>query len=190
MGALLLLLLCTVKASASQTAVAKWEFSTGYDVEKSGTTAIYTPNTLGWAQIANTKWSQTQPYFLPNECAMVPEDCKVTVHTSDGKWQVTSSGSAPNYLLRLNTASIDKFTAKADYTDGSKHDQYFEVSLPTTSLRNIKVNFSIGDDSTTTPAVHTGTPTSMPPTTCKPTTSSSSLCACSFSRQRRPVTTT
>ena len=147
MGALLLLLLSTVKASASQTAVAKWEFSTGYDVEKSGTTAIYTPNTLGWAQIANTKWSQTQPYFLPNECAMVPEDCKVTVHTSDGKWQVTSSGSAPNYLLRLNTASIDKFTAKADYTDGSKHDQYFEVSLPTTSLSNIKVNFSIGDGS-------------------------------------------
>ncbi|MDD6843204.1 MAG: hypothetical protein PUD67_05715, partial [Prevotellaceae bacterium] len=90
MGALLLLLLSTVKASAGQTAVAKWEFSTGYDVEKSGTTAIYTPNTLGWAQIANTKWSQTQPYFLPNECAMVPEDCKVTVHTSDGKWQVTS----------------------------------------------------------------------------------------------------
>ena len=67
MGALLLLLLCTVKASASQTAVAKWEFSTGYDVEKSGTTATYTPNTLGWSQIANTKWSQTQPYFLPNE---------------------------------------------------------------------------------------------------------------------------
>ena len=147
MGALLLLLLCTVKASASQTAVAKWEFSTGYDVEKSGTTATYTPNTLGWSQIANTKWSQTQPYFLPNECAMVPEDCKVTVHTSDGKWQVTSSGSAPNYLLRLNTASINKFTAKADYTDGSKHDQYFEVSLPTTSLSNIKVNFSIGDGS-------------------------------------------
>ena len=56
MGALLLLLLSTVKASAGQTAVAKWEFSTGYDVEKSGTTAIYTPNTLGWAQIANPKW--------------------------------------------------------------------------------------------------------------------------------------
>lgn len=143
----LALILSATTTHAAQTAVAKWVFTTGYDVEKSGTTAIYTPNTLGWSQIANTKWSQTQPYFLPNECALVPEQCKVTVHTSDGKWQVTSSGSTPNYLLRLNTASVDKFTAKADYADGSKHDQYFEVSLPTTSLSNLKLNFAIGDGS-------------------------------------------
>ena len=142
-----LLLLCSMKSMALQTAVAKWVFSTGYDVEKKGTVAIYTPNTLGWNQIANTKWSQTQPLFLPNECGLVPEDCHVTVHTSDGKWQVTSSGSNPNYLLRLNTASIDNFTAKADYTDGSKHDQYFELEMPTTSLSNVKLNFSIGDGS-------------------------------------------
>ncbi|MGN0221382.1 MAG: glycosyl hydrolase family 95 catalytic domain-containing protein, partial [Prevotella sp.] len=45
------------------------------------------------------------------------------------------------------TASTDMFTAKSDYTDGSKHDQYFEVSMPTVSLSNIKVNFSIGDGS-------------------------------------------
>ena len=144
---MMLLLLCSATASASQTTIAKWVFSTGYDAEKSGTTAVYTPNTLGWAAIANTKWSQMQPYFLPNECGLVPEECRVTVHTSDGKWQVTSSGSAPNYLLRLNTASTDKFTAKDNYADGSKHDQYFEVSMPTTSLKNIRLNFAIGDGS-------------------------------------------
>ena len=144
---LLSLLADVTEAMASQTAVAKWEFTTGYDVEKSGTAAYYTPNTLGWSQISNTQWSKTQPYFLPNECALVPEDCHVTVHTSDGKWQVTSSGSAPNYLLRLNTASITNFTAKADYADGTKHDQYFEVSMPTTSLSNVKLNFAIGDGS-------------------------------------------
>lgn len=147
MLALLTLLLCTMKVAATQTVVAHWEFTTGYDVEKSGTTAIYTPNTLGWSALANTKWTSLQPYFLPNECALVPEECQVTIHTSDGKWQVTSSGSTPNYLLRLNTASIDKFTAKADYTDGSKHDQYFEVSMPTTSLSHLKLNFAIGDGS-------------------------------------------
>ncbi|MBR1448747.1 MAG: hypothetical protein IJ588_08405, partial [Prevotella sp.] len=92
--AILTLLLCAMTATAAQTEVAKWVFSTGYDVEKSGTTAVYTPNTLGWSQIANTKWSQLQPYFRPNECALVPDDCYITVHTSDGKWQVTSSGSA------------------------------------------------------------------------------------------------
>lgn len=144
---LLTLLLSVMNATAAQTTVARWEFTTGYDVEKNGTTAVYTPNTLGWSQIANTKWTTLQPYFLPNECALVPEECQVTLHTSDGKWQVTSSGSTPNYLLRLNTASIDKFTAKADYTDGSKHDQYFEVSMPTTSLSHLKLNFAIGDGS-------------------------------------------
>ena len=144
---LLTLLLSVMNATAAQTTVARWEFTTGYDVEKNGTKAVYTPNTLGWSQIANTKWTTLQPYFLPNECALVPEECQVTLHTSDGKWQVTSSGSTPNYLLRLNTASIDKFTAKADYTDGSKHDQYFEVSMPTTSLSHLKLNFAIGDGS-------------------------------------------
>ena len=144
---LLTLLLSVMNATAAQTTVARWEFTTGYDVEKNGTKAVYTPNTLGWSQIANTKWTTLQPYFLPNECAMVPEECQVTLHSSDGKWQVTSSGSTPNYLLRLNTASIDKFTAKADYTDGSKHDQYFEVSMPTTSLSHLKLNFAIGDGS-------------------------------------------
>ena len=144
---MLTMLLCAMSVRASESSVARWVFSSGYDVEKSGTTSIFTPNTLGWSQIANTKWSQTQPYFLPNECALAPEKCKVTVHTSDGKWQVTSSGSGPNYLLRLNTASTDKFTAKADYTDGTKHDQYFEIAMPTTSLRNVKLNFAIGDGS-------------------------------------------
>ena len=146
-GALIAWLLCVMNAYAGQTAVAKWVFTTGYYAEKSGSTVVYTPNTLGWSQIANTKWSSTQPYFLPNECALEPELCKVTVHTSDGKWQVTSSGSNPNYLLRLNTASINKFTAPADYADGTKHDQYFEISMPTLSLNNIKLNFSIGDGS-------------------------------------------
>ena len=139
--------MCGVNAAAKQAAVAKWVFSTGYDVAKSGTVATYTPNTLGWSQTGNTAWKSVQPYFLPNECALVPEDCRVTVHTSDGKWQLTSSGSGPNYLLRLNTASVNKFTAKADYADGSRHDQYFEVSMPTTALINLKLNFAIGDGS-------------------------------------------
>ena len=147
-GALLLTLLLGVTGiKAAETVVAHWEFSTGYDAEKNGTTCVYTPNKLGWNSTANTAWKTLQPFFLPNDCALVPEQCHVTLHTSDGKWQLTSSGSGPNYLLRLNTASTNKFTAKADYTDGSKHDQYFEVTMPTTSLSNVKLNFAIGDGS-------------------------------------------
>lgn len=133
--------------AAEQTTVAHWEFTTGYDVEKDGKTAVYTPNSEGWAATANQKWADQQPYFRPNTSALPQDACYVTVHTSDGKWQVTSSGSNPNYLLRLNTASIDKFTAVDDYADGGRHDQFFEVSVPASSLTNVKVNFAIGDGS-------------------------------------------
>lgn len=146
-GVLLAALLSAADVSAARTTVAKWVFSTGYDVEKKGSTAVYSPNTLGWSALPNTSWKSVQPHFLPNECALVPEDCHVTLHTSDGKWEVKTSGSNPSYLLRLNTASTNKFTAPADYADGSKHDQYFEVSMPTTSLRNVSINFAIGDGS-------------------------------------------
>ncbi len=132
---------------AEQAVVAHWEFTTGYDEDKTGSTAVYTPNADGWAELPNVYWKQTQPFFRPNSCALNPDDCAVSLRTSDGKWQVKTSGSTPSYLLRLNTASTDKFTAKTDYTDGTKHDQYFEVNMPTTSLTNVKLNFAIGDGS-------------------------------------------
>lgn len=134
-------------AAAEQTTVAHWEFTTGYDEAKEGSTAVYTPNSAGWKESANQNWTTLQPYFLPNTSALPAEECRVTLHTSDGKWQLRSSGSTPNYLLRLNTASINKFTAKEDYTDPSKHDQYFEVSFPAKALANVKLNFAIGDGS-------------------------------------------
>lgn len=137
----------TLTHAAVQTTAAHWEFTTGYDEVKNGTVITYTPNDAGWSATANQKWTAVQPEFLPNSSALPPEECKVTLHTSDGKWQLTSSGSNPNYLLRLNTASSDKFTPKSDYSDGARHDQYFEISMPTRALSNVKINFSIGDGS-------------------------------------------
>lgn len=136
-----------IALAAEQTTVAHWEFTTGYDEVKNGSTVTYTPNESGWTASANQKWTTMEPFFLPSSCSIQPEECKVTVHTSNGKWQLTSSGSTPSYLLRLNTASTTDFTSPSDYTDGSKHDQFFEVSMPTTSLTNVKINFAIGDGS-------------------------------------------
>ncbi len=133
--------------AAEQSVVAHWEFASGYDEVKDGTTAIYTPNNAGWSATANVAWKTLQPQLRPNTCALDLDKCSVSLKTSDGKWQLTSSGSTPSYLFRLNTASTDKFTAKADYTDGAKHDQYFEISMPTTSLANVNINFAIGDGS-------------------------------------------
>lgn len=132
-------------SAADQATVAHWEFTTGYDQVKDGSTAVYTPNDDGWTALPNTYWKNLQPYFRPNSSAMPAEMCHVTLHTSDGKWEIKQSKES--YLLRLNTASFDKFTAKADYNDALKHDQYFEVSMPTTGLANLKLNFAIGDGS-------------------------------------------
>ena len=142
----LLILVGTFAAhAATQTAVAKWVFSEGWDTETSGTTTTYTPDGSGWKALSNTSWSQKQPVFLPNTFSGVQADYQLGLKTSDGKWEVRLSSSS--YVLRLNTRSITKFTAKADYGDASKHDQYFEVKFPTTNLNNIKVNFAIGDGS-------------------------------------------
>ena len=131
--------------AAQQTSVASWVFSEGWDSETKGTVVYYTPDGSGWKQLSNTAWKTKQPVFMPNSCAGVQADYQLTLKTSDGKWEVKMSKDS--YLLRLNTASINKFTAPADYTDGTKHDQYFEASFPTTNLNNVNISFAIGDGS-------------------------------------------
>ena len=132
-------------SQAQQTAVASWVFSEGWESSSSGSVVTYTPDGSGWTALSNTAWKTKQPVFLPNSCSGVQADYKLTLKTSDGKWEVKQSKDS--YLLRMNTASTDKFTAAADYGDGSKHDQYFEVSFPTSNLNNVKINFAIGDGS-------------------------------------------
>ena len=133
--------------AAQQTAVASWVFSEGWEASSSGTVVTYTPDGSGWTALSNTAWKTKQPVFLPNSCNGVQANYKLTLKTSDGKWEVKQSKDS--YVLRLNTAStsLDKFTKKEDYGNPEKHDQYFEASFPTTSLNNVKVNFAIGDGS-------------------------------------------
>ena len=131
--------------AAQQAAVASWVFSEGWETSSSGTVVTYTPDGSGWTALSNTAWKTKQPVFLPNSCNGVQANYKLTLKTSDGKWEVKQSKDS--YVLRLNTASIYKFTKKEDYGNPEKHDQYFEASFPTTSLNNVKVNFAIGDGS-------------------------------------------
>lgn len=141
----LLLLMSRPVGAAVQTTVASWVFSEGWDTESSGQVVTYTPDGSGWQSIGNTSWKTRQPVFLPNTFTGIQAAFKLSLRTSDGKWEVKQSSSS--YVLRLNTASIDKFTAKADYGNADKHDQYFEVSFPTKALSHVKLNFAIGDGS-------------------------------------------
>ena len=140
-----LILACPSVCVAGQTVVASWVFSQGWEASSKGSVVTYTPDGSGWTALSNTAWKTKQPVFLPNTCNGVLDNYKLTLKTSDGKWEVKQSKDS--YLLRLNTASVNKFTSKSDYGNASKHDQYFEVSFPTVSLQNAKLNFAIGDGS-------------------------------------------
>ena len=140
-----LILACPSVCVAGQTVVASWVFSQGWEASSKGSVVTYTPDGSGWTALSNTAWKTKQPVFLPNTCNGVLDNYKLTLKTSDGKWEVKQSKDS--YLLRLNTASVNKFTSKSDYGNASKHDQYFEVSFPTVSLQNAKINFAIGDGS-------------------------------------------
>ena len=144
---ILFMSMATALAAAVETPLAKWVFSTGYDSSTEGTVITYKPNNSAWTAIANTSWASKQAHILPNECVGTQADYYVTIKTSDGKWQGTSSGSTPNYLFRMNTTANSTLTAAADYTDGTKHDHYFEIRFPTTGATGITVNFAIGDGS-------------------------------------------
>ena len=140
-----LILACPSVCVAGQTVVASWVFSQGWEVSSKGSVVTYIPDGSGWTALSNTAWKTKQPVFLTNTCNGVWDNYKLTLKTSDGKWEVKQSKDS--YLLRLNTASVNKFTSKSDYGNASKHDQYFEVSFPTVSLQNAKINFAIGDGS-------------------------------------------
>ena len=147
---LMLFAVLAVNAAAvgsQQTSVASWVFSEGWEATNNGSVVTYTPDGSGWTALSNTAWKTKQPVFLPNTCAGVQANYKVTLKTSDGKWEVKQSKDS--YVLRLNTAStsLEKFTKKEDYGNPAMHDQYFEVSFPTLNLNNVKLNFAIGDGS-------------------------------------------
>ena len=138
----MVLILSASYVSAEQSAVAKWYFSTGYSVKKNGVTAVYTPDSTVWSAISNRYWSNEQPFFRPNEYTISGEDCHVTLKTSH-KWETKLSDIA--YILRMNTKDNAAFTNPADYADGSKHAEYFEMAFPTLGLNNVKLAFAISD---------------------------------------------
>ena len=92
--------------ATTQTKVASWNFAEGWDVSNTGTVYTYTPDGSGWQELANVSWKQKQPVFLPNTFSGVQSDYRLSLKTSNGKWQVKQSSSS--YVLRLNTASTSR----------------------------------------------------------------------------------
>lgn len=95
---------------AQQTAVASWVFSEGMESSSSEFVVTYTPDgkRMGDKQYPHGKVNK--PCFCRTHVLEYRPTISFTSKTSDGKWEVKQSKDS--YVLRLNTASIDKFTQK------------------------------------------------------------------------------
>ena len=83
-----LIVACPSICVAAQTVVASWGFSQGWEASSNGSVVTYTPDGSGWTALTNTAWKTKQPVFLPNTCNGVLDQYKLTLKTSDGKWEV------------------------------------------------------------------------------------------------------
>lgn len=112
--------------------VASWTFNTSYDVVSS----IYVPNSNAWASI-DWVWGDSQ--IQANEALGNTSDCLAYVKR-DRAWRFDTRGG--QYTLCLYSEGGTANDLKGDYSDGSKHNQYFQFSFPTLGLSNIKVSFA------------------------------------------------
>ena len=110
--------------------LAKWTFETGYTVAD----GVYTPNTEDWAQVGSLWFQDGQPKIIANEAVGNESDYVVTGKTSR-YWQLCSGWN--NHVFRIvNDTESNNIT---DVTDGSVHDNYYEVQFPTKGYKNVKL---------------------------------------------------
>ena len=90
------------------------------------------------ADIAVTWFAQGgAPTISPDECVGDSKDYVLTAWSENRYWQLTTGYN--NKVLRIENATGNAIT---DYTDGSKHNVYYEVQFPTKGYRNITVDFA------------------------------------------------
>ena len=129
--ALLALLPLWATAQESVT-LAKWTFDTGYTQSDN----VYTPNDSEWAKIGWNGFS-TLPKILPN-----------TFEGNQSDYYVSAKGTRfwgiqENYDCKIMSLYQDMDPNNiSDYTDGSQHNQYFEIGFPTKGYKNIQFTFA------------------------------------------------
>ena len=129
---LALFALIPMLVSAESVTLAEWTFDTGYDVSDN----VYTPNTNEWAQVGWNGFS-TLPKILPNSCVGTAAD-----------YQVSAKGTRFWGIMTNNTEKILSLYQDmdpnniTDYTDATQHNQYFEITFPTTGYKNVQLSFA------------------------------------------------
>jgi len=149
-GALLaLLFLMPSSVKADPTTLASWTFDTEYDVVEN----VYTPN--GTAKVSSEAASKTSAIWtwnqqiLPNTYIGTQSNYYVSGKTArywylKQHWYFSESNYGP-FVFQIDTES----NIISDYTDPTEHNNYFEISFPTTNYKNINVSYKVASGSST-----------------------------------------
>ena len=115
----LLLGLLPLTAQADETKLAEWNLESSADVAAT--------------------WFATggSPSIAPDECVGDKANYVLTGWSENRYWQVCTGYQ--NKVLRIENAEANNIS---DYTDGTKHNAYYEVQFPTTGYKNISLNFA------------------------------------------------
>lgn len=87
--------------------------------------------------IAVTWFKDGKPQIAPDECVGDKANYVLTGWSEGRYWQLCTGYQ--NKVLRIENSVENAIT---DYTDGSKHNVYYEVQFPTTGYKNISVDFA------------------------------------------------
>ena len=128
-----LMTLLPLTVSADETVqLAKWTFDTGYTVGDN----VYTPNSDDWAAIGWNVFG-TLPAILPNEYEGTQTDYYVSAKGTRF-WGIQDNNG--DRILSLYQ-DMDPNNI-SDYTDATRHNQYFEIGFPTKGYKNVHFTFS------------------------------------------------
>ena len=128
-----LMTLLPLTVSADETVqLAKWTFDTGYTVADS----VYTPNSDDWAAIGWNGFGAL-PTILPNEYEGTQTDYYVSAKGTRF-WGIQDNNG--DRILSLYQ-DMDPNNI-SDYTDATRHNQYFEIGFPTKGYKNVHFTFS------------------------------------------------
>lgn len=118
--------------------LAQWTFEGGYtETADSGNDYTYTPNGNAYADVGYYYFNARKPYISPDVCAETVSNFTLTAST-DAYWQVCAGYN--NHVFRMVNNSANDIS---DYTDASKHANYYEVSFPTKGYKNISLDFAV-----------------------------------------------
>ena len=129
-----LMAILPLAVSADETTqLAKWTFDTGYTVADN----VYTPNSEAYAESGTQWFNAGAPTIVANEAVGTASDYTLSASTSR-YWSLCTGYNNQVFRIVNDTEANDI----DDLTDATKHQNYYEVSFPTTGYKNVSINLA------------------------------------------------